>query len=153
MTFHTEPGARGRRRMRVGPVGRWVMHRTTNQARRRGGRQIGMNVLVLHTVGRKSGQRRARTVSWFADGDDAWLIVAVAGRSGRNPDWYYNLGVNPDQASIDLPHRGTIRVHAERLEGDRRAEAWQRITSEQPRYIRYQAKTDRQLPIIRLSAV
>jgi deazaflavin-dependent oxidoreductase (nitroreductase family) len=152
MSTHTPPGARGRRKMRVGPVGRWVMHRTAIQGRR-GAELTDMNVLVLHTVGRRYRQRRASPVSWFADGDHAWLIVAVARRPARNPDWYYNLAANPDQVSIDVPHRGTIQVRAEQLDGDARADVWQRIISEQPRYATYEAKTGRVLPVIRLTAV
>ncbi|HEY3087988.1 MAG TPA: nitroreductase/quinone reductase family protein [Jatrophihabitantaceae bacterium] len=153
MSTHTPSGERGRRKMRVGPVGRWVMHRATTQGRRRGGQLMEMNVMVLHTVGRRNGQRRATPVSWFAEGDHAWLIVAVARRPARNPDWYYNLAANPDQVSIDVPHRGTIQVRAEQLDGDARAAVWQRIISEQPRYATYEAKTGRVLPVIRLTAV
>ena len=153
VSFSSQPGERGRRKMRIGPVGRWVMQRTNREARGRGGRLMGMNVFVLHTVGYRSGQRRASPVSWFADGDQAWLIVASARRPARSPDWYHNLAAHPDQVSIDVPHRGTIQVRAEQLDGDARADAWQRIISEQPHYAVYQAKTGRVPPVIRLTAV
>ena len=153
MSFGTQPGERGRRKMRIGPVGRWVVQRTSREARGRRGRLSGINVLVLHTVGHKGGQRRASPVSWFDDGDHSWLIVASARRPARNPDWYYNLAAHPDQVSIDVPHHGTIQVRAEQLDGDARTEAWQRIISEQPRYAAYQAKTGRVPPVIRLTAV
>jgi hypothetical protein len=42
-------------------------------------------------------------------------------------------------------------VTVEQLEGQSREEAWQRIIASQPRYADYQRKTDRVLPIIRLS--
>jgi hypothetical protein len=44
-----------------------------------------------------------------------------------------------------------MRVTPKQLEGDERAEAWQRITQSQPRYSGYQTKTDRAIPVIRLS--
>jgi deazaflavin-dependent oxidoreductase (nitroreductase family) len=47
-----------------------------------------MELLILHTVGRRSGQPRESPVAWFADGEDAWLIVASGGGS-RHPDWYF----------------------------------------------------------------
>jgi deazaflavin-dependent oxidoreductase (nitroreductase family) len=113
-----------------------------------------VNVLFLRTVGRKSGQRRESPVSWFADGDDAWLIVASAAGSAHNPDWYYNLMAHPDQVSVELPGRGPVAVVAARqLDGARRDEAWTRIVQAQPRYAKYQRKTDRVLPIIRLTPV
>jgi F420H(2)-dependent quinone reductase len=71
MSFHTAAGTRGRRKMRVGPVGRLVVRRITNTARRRRGRFMGMNVLVLHTVGAKSSKDRVHPVSWFTEGQDA----------------------------------------------------------------------------------
>jgi len=107
VSFSTQPGERGRRKMRIGPVGRWVMQRTNREARGRGGRLMGMNVLVLHTVGYRSGQRRASPVSWFADGDQAWLIVASARRPARSPDWYHNLAAHPDQVSICVRSNST----------------------------------------------
>jgi hypothetical protein len=85
-----------------------------------------MDVLILHTVGRRSGQPRQSPVAWFADGQDAWLAVASGGR--LHPDWYLNLVANPD-----------------------RAQAWQRITAAQPRYAKYQRKTDREYPVVRLT--
>jgi deazaflavin-dependent oxidoreductase (nitroreductase family) len=101
MSFHTRAGSRGGRKMRVGPVSRWIMQQLTNRARRKGGRFLGMDVLVLSTVGRKTGQPRQATVSWFPDGENAWLIVASAGGSAHNPDWYHNLAAHPDQVSIE----------------------------------------------------
>jgi F420H(2)-dependent quinone reductase len=36
----------------------------------------GMDVLILHTAGRRSGQPRQSPVAGFPDGRNAWLIVA-----------------------------------------------------------------------------
>jgi deazaflavin-dependent oxidoreductase (nitroreductase family) len=152
MILHTMAGSRGRRKMRVGPVSRWITQQMTSRARRNGGRFMGMDVLVLSTVGRKTGQPRQTTVSWFPDGENAWLIVASAGGWAHNPDWYHNLAAHPDQVSIELPERGTVPVHAEQLDGQRRDDAWPRIIAAQPRYGKYQHKTDRTLPVIQLSA-
>jgi deazaflavin-dependent oxidoreductase (nitroreductase family) len=152
MILHTRAGSRGRRKMRVGPVSRWITQQMTSRARRNGGRFMGMDVLVLSTVGRKTGQPRQTTVSWFPDRENAWLIVASAGGSAHNPDWYHNLAAHPDQVSIELPGRGTVPVHAEQLDGQRRDDAWPRIIAAQPRYGKYQHKTDRTLPVIQLSA-
>jgi F420H(2)-dependent quinone reductase len=45
-----------------------------------------MDVLILPTMGRRSAQPRPSPLAWFADGPDARLIVASAGR--QHPDWY-----------------------------------------------------------------
>jgi deazaflavin-dependent oxidoreductase (nitroreductase family) len=149
MILHTRAGSRGRRKMRVGPVSRWITQQMTSRARRNGGRFMGMDVLVLSTVGRKTGQPRQTTVSWFPDRENAWLIVASADGSAHNPDWYHNLAAHPDEVWIELPQR-KLRVTPEQLEGARREACWRRIIQAQPRYASYQHKTDRLLPVIRL---
>jgi hypothetical protein len=58
---------------------------------RRKGTFLGMDVLFITTIGRKSGQRRETPVTWFPDGSYAWLIVASAAGAAANPDWYLNL--------------------------------------------------------------
>jgi F420H(2)-dependent quinone reductase len=90
MTQNQQAGSRReRRRGSPGAVSRWVQHRMNARMNRkiRGGRGtfMGMDVLILHTMGRRSGQPRETPVAWFADGEDAWLIVASGGKT-RHPD-------------------------------------------------------------------
>lgn len=154
MAFTTPAGTRGARPQRSpGPVSRWVRNRMSSQHRRKG-TFLGMDVLFLTTIGRKSGQRRETPVAWFPDGPDAWLIVASAAGAAANPDWYLNLAAHPGDVWIELPVQGRkLRAAAEQLEGERREAAWQRIIKAQPRYAKYQEKTDRVLPVIRLTPV
>jgi deazaflavin-dependent oxidoreductase (nitroreductase family) len=119
--------------------------------RRTGNKFMGMNLLYLTTVGAKTGQKRVAPVARFPD-DGGWLVVASLGGSARHPGWYHNMAAYPDQIWAEVDGK-QIRVTAEQLEGRRREAAWQRITTEQPRYADYQKKTDRVLPIIRLSPV
>lgn len=137
-----------------GALSRWfqrTMNARTNQKIRRGrGTFMGMDLLILHTVGRRSGQRRETPLAWFADGDDAWLIVASGGGS-RNPDWHANLIAHPDQVAIELPGRKPIPVTPRELLGAEREQAWQRIAAAQPRIAKYQAKSTRVYPVIRLT--
>jgi deazaflavin-dependent oxidoreductase (nitroreductase family) len=88
-------------------------------------------------------------VAWFADGTDARQLVASGG--GRHPDWYRNLMAHPDRSSIELPGRDPVPATPQRLDGADRARAWRRITAAQPRYARYQRKTDREYPVVRLT--
>ena len=118
--------------------------------RRSGDKFMGMDLLYLTTVGAKSGQKRESTVSRFPDSGGAWLIVASAAGSASHPDWYHNIAAHPDQVWIEVAGQH-YRVTPTQLEGDERAKAWEQITASQPRYAGYQQKTDRALPVLRLS--
>jgi deazaflavin-dependent oxidoreductase (nitroreductase family) len=155
MTKNQQAGSReADRRGTPGAASRWVqrkMNARMNRKIRRGrGKFMGMDALILGTVGRRSGQPRETPLAWFADGEDARLIVASGGGS-QHPDWYINLMAHPDQASIELPGRDTVPVTPHRLDGADREQAWQRITAAQPRYAKYQRKSDREYPVIRLT--
>jgi deazaflavin-dependent oxidoreductase (nitroreductase family) len=119
--------------------------------RRTGNRFQGMDLLYLTTIGARSGEERQSPVARFADGYDAWLVVASNGGSPRHPSWYHNLMAHPDRIRVEVDGR-RYNVTAEQLDGARRDAAWQRITAEQPRFAGYQRKTDRAIPVIRLAA-
>jgi deazaflavin-dependent oxidoreductase (nitroreductase family) len=116
-----------------------------------GSKLQGRPLLYLTTVGAKSGQPRTAVVMPFPDGDDAWLIVASRGGSADHPAWLYNLARHPDQVEIEFDGR-KIPVTPRRLTGDERAVAWARITTERPNFGSYEEKTDREIPVIRLTA-
>ncbi|PXY36418.1 nitroreductase family deazaflavin-dependent oxidoreductase [Prauserella flavalba] len=144
-------------RKKPGPLTRaslWFQRRTnvkTNEKiRRKGGKIMGMDLLILHTVGRRSGQRRESPVTWFDGGDGTRLIVASGGGS-RHPDWYFNLVAHPDKTAIEIPGESAVPATPQALEGAEREQAWQRITEAQPRYAKYQKKSDRRYPVIRLT--
>jgi deazaflavin-dependent oxidoreductase (nitroreductase family) len=137
-----------------GPFSRWMQQkanaRMARKVRRGRGEFMGMDVLILNTVGRRSGQPRESPVAWFADGEDARLIVASGGGS-QHPDWHANLMAHPDRATVELPGAEPVPVTPHQLTGAERARAWQRIVAAQPRLGKYQSKSDRQYPVIRLT--
>jgi deazaflavin-dependent oxidoreductase (nitroreductase family) len=135
--------------MKANAVTRFVMKTLTSWHRRSGDKFQGMDLLYLTTVGAKSGEKRQSTVTRFADGDDAWLIVASAGGSAHHPAWYHNIAAHPDQIWVEFGGN-EIKVSPRQLEGDERSQAWDRITKAVPRYLAYQDKTDRAIPVIRL---
>lgn len=123
--------------------------RTTRRIRRKGGRYMGMDMLILHTTGKRTGAPRETPISWFSDGD-GWLLVASGG-GDRNPDWYANLMAHPEGAGVELHGDEPVSVTPHRLAGDDRAAAWKHITGVQPRYEKYQRKSDREYPVVRLT--
>ena len=107
------------------------------------------DMLVLTTVGRKSGAVRETPVRWFPGGEGSWLIVASANGATKNPAWYYNLAATPE-VTVDVQGR-QVDVTATQLTGDERAAAWRQITTASSQFAGYQQKTDRELPILRLT--
>ena len=150
MVFDTQRGSRGARQ----PRGRWLvwLNRLVAGRVRRGGGKLagGMDVLVLTTVGRRTGVERQTPVGWFPGDDGTWLIVASAAGATGNPAWYFNLAAHPDKVLVEVGGR-RVTVTADQLHGAEREQAWERIVAAAPRFGQYQQKTDRELPVIRLT--
>ena len=151
MSFQKTPGGtHGARIPWSNPAVRAIQRMLAVWHRRSGDRFQGMDLLYLTTVGAKTGQRRQSTVARVSDGDDAWLVVASAGGSAHHPGWYHNIAAHPDQVWIEFGGR-QLRVIPAQLDGDDRAQAWQRVIKTVPRFAGYERQTDRTLPVIRLS--
>ena len=120
--------------------------------RRSGDRFQGMDLLYLSTVGARSGQRRTTPVARFDDGDGRWVIVASAGGAASHPAWYHNIAAHPDEVWAEVSGQ-RHRVEVEQLDGEAREDAWARVTRKSPRFGGYLDKTDRTLPVLRLTAV
>ena len=151
MSFQKPPGGtRGAKVPWTNAVGRAVVRIFAAWHRRSGDRFQGMDLLYLTTVGAKTGQRRQIAVTRVPDGDDAWLVVASNGGAAHHPGWYHNMSAHPDQVWIEFGGR-QLRVIPTQLDGDARAEAWQRVVEAVPRFAGYERATDRTLPVIRLS--
>jgi deazaflavin-dependent oxidoreductase (nitroreductase family) len=144
-------GSKGVKGPPGGPVGRTMMAVVRRVHRLTGSRMGGRPLLYLTTIGAKSGQPRTAVVMPFPDGDDAWLIVASKGGTADHPAWFYNLAKHPDRVEIEIEGRRTA-VTPRTLTGEERAAAWQRITTERPNFAGYEQKTDREIPVIRLTA-
>ena len=113
-------------------------------------RMMGFPVLLLTTVGAKTGQERTQILGGFPDGDEAWLVVASKGGAATHPAWFINLAKNPDKIWIEIGSR-KLAVKAESLQGAAREEALARVAAVSPRYGEYQVKTDREIPVVRLT--
>ena len=128
---------------------RWMNRWATGRIRKGGTFMGGAEGLVLTTVGRKTGAERSTPVNWFPGVDGSWLIVASAAGAPKHPAWYYNIAANPDRVTIETAD-GVVAVTAVQLEGAERDAAWQQITSASSFFAKYQQKTDREIPVIRL---
>jgi deazaflavin-dependent oxidoreductase (nitroreductase family) len=143
-------GSRGSKPPPSGPISRAMMGLIRQIHKLTGDKLSGQPLLYLHTVGAKSGEPRTSAVMAFADAEDAWLIVASRGGSAGHPSWLYNIAAHPDEIEVEIGGR-KFPVTASMVIGEGRASAWKRITSAQPRFSGYEAKTDREIPVVRLT--
>ncbi len=152
--FDTPDGTRGDRSPRPFEVRlqKWVDGMGgTRIGRRIYRRLMGCDSLMLTTIGRKSGIERNVRIACFPDRVAGnWLIVAAAGGTAANPAWYRNIAAHPDRVTIEFGGRRTA-VTAEQLHGAERTEAWRQIVAVARQFARFQEKTDRELPVIRLT--
>jgi deazaflavin-dependent oxidoreductase (nitroreductase family) len=109
----------------------------------------GATLVILHTIGAKSGKEAEAPVRFFRQADGSMVIVASAAGAPRNPAWYHNLKAHP-QAEIE---QGTERyaVVAEEVTGPERDAQWEKIVAEAPGFGDYQEKTTRVIPLVRLT--
>jgi deazaflavin-dependent oxidoreductase (nitroreductase family) len=105
----------------------------------------GTETLLLTTTGRSSGEPRTAPLIFRADGD-RFVIVASKGGAPEHPAWFLNMTENPD-AEVQVK-ADTIPVRMTIAEGEERARLWSAMTEVWPDYDAYQAKTDREIPIV-----
>jgi deazaflavin-dependent oxidoreductase (nitroreductase family) len=113
---------------------------------RRGYHWRGAEILLLNTTGRRSGEPRTMPLIMRADGDGRWVIVASKGGHPDHPAWYKNLQADPE-VTIEVRDE-EIPVRARDAEGEERERLWSMMTEVWPAYDDYQAKTDRQIPVV-----
>ncbi len=103
------------------------------------------SVLILTTVGRRSGKPHSTPLIYGKRGDDH-LVVASKGGAPEPPAWYLNLETNPEVTVQVRGDRFTARART--AKGDEKAELWTTMTEAWPDYDDYQAKTTREIPVV-----
>src|ERR1700684_1174238 len=108
----------------------------------------GTTILLLTTRGRSSGEPRTTPLIHRTDGE-RWIVVASKGGAPEHPGWYQKLLADPE-ATIEVLGE-TVPVLASTAEGEERARLWSRMAEVWPAYDDYQAKTDREIPVVVLT--
>jgi deazaflavin-dependent oxidoreductase (nitroreductase family) len=126
-----------------------------DEFRANGGRVSGMfegaDMILVHHVGAKSGTERVTPLVHFPEDDQRTIIVASAGGAPKHPAWFHNLKANP-KIEVEVGTE-TYTVAAEEVTGAERDELWERITAKASGFADYQAKTERTIPLVRLTRV
>jgi F420H(2)-dependent quinone reductase len=110
------------------------------------GGQIGkLPVLLLTTIGRRSGRPRTQPLA-YAQASDGYAVIASKGGAPQHPLWYLNLRANP-LAEVTVG-RETRRVRARDAQGEERERLWRALADLYPGYDRYAQKTSRRIPVV-----
>jgi deazaflavin-dependent oxidoreductase (nitroreductase family) len=113
-----------------------------------GGPFAGKSLLLLHTIGAKSGLERINPVACISDGDRL-VIIASKGGAPTNPDWYYNLIANP-LATVEVGNE-KFQVRATVSTEPERTRLYNKMVEMMPGFAEYQLKTKRAIPVIKLT--
>ena len=127
-----------------------VMEEFRTNAGKVGGYFAGKTLLLLHTIGAKSGQERVNPTAYVQDGDQL-VIIASKGGAPDNPGWYYNLLAHP---------RVTVEVGTEKFQATaavatepERTRLYDKMIDMMPGFAEYRRKTSRVIPVIALTRV
>jgi deazaflavin-dependent oxidoreductase (nitroreductase family) len=151
ITFaEANPVQRGVRRFASWGPGSWIMarishhldrpvYRATNGRYTAGSLLAGLPILMLTTIGAKSGKRRMVPVVGLPTADGLAVIASNYGQE-HHPAWYHNLRKDP-HAEVGMDER-TWRVRAVEVEGERRERIWQEALKIYPGYATYEKRAD-----------
>jgi deazaflavin-dependent oxidoreductase (nitroreductase family) len=114
-----------------------------------GGSMDGAPVLLLHHVGRKSGQERVAPLLYLPDGEDL-VVVASYGGAPKSPAWFHNLRAHP--RTVVEVGREKRTVTAREATAQERERLWPALLELYPAYGDYQARTERQIPLVVLES-
>jgi deazaflavin-dependent oxidoreductase (nitroreductase family) len=107
---------------------------------------FGMPGVELHTIGRKSGERRSTMLATPIHDDSRVVLVASKGGDDRDPQWYRNLRATPD---VEITMSGVTRpMRARTASPEEKASLWPEIVAAYKGYDGYQQKAHRDIPVV-----
>jgi deazaflavin-dependent oxidoreductase (nitroreductase family) len=113
-------------------------------------RDTGYPIVVITSRGAKSGHLRKNPVM-RVERDGIYVAIASKGGADDHPEWYFNFLAHPEVDLQDGAVRKTYRVDL--VEGAERADLWQLSVDTWPTYAEYQKRTDREIPVFKLTPV
>lgn len=111
-----------------------------------GGYFEGANLLLLHTIGAKSGHPRTNPLVYAKD-SDRFVVAASKGGADSNPDWYHNLRANPtavvEVGTEEFPVRATLVT-----EEPERSRLYAKLVAHRSGFAEYEQQTTRKIPVV-----
>ncbi|SDS92171.1 deazaflavin-dependent oxidoreductase, nitroreductase family [Nocardioides scoriae] len=107
-------------------------------------------IVVITNLGAKSGLVR-KTPLMRVERDGTYVAIASKGGAPEHPEWFHNFVAHPE---VDLQD-GSVKksYRAEIVEGAEREDLWQLAVDTWSTYASYQEKTDRQIPVFKLTPI
>lgn len=107
----------------------------------------GMPLLLINTVGARTGEPRTKPLAYLAD-EDRYVVIASFAGAEKNPPWFHNLVANPE---FDLEVGGEkFRARATVLDEPERTLLFNKMVEKMPVFADYQEKTERVIPVLAL---
>lgn len=125
----------------------WLCHKHLYRwsGGRIGARMANLPVLLLETVGRRSGAPRINALTYLPRGEACVVIASVLGEP-RHPAWYLNLVARPE-VGVQVGAR-RFRARAREAEGAEREAIWDALVAVSPDYSQYRERTQRRIPVV-----
>jgi deazaflavin-dependent oxidoreductase (nitroreductase family) len=114
-----------------------------------GGMFEGANVVLMTTIGAKSGAERVNPVVYVPDGDRI-AVIASNGGADNHPAWYYNLLANPE-LTVEVGSEKYTATAAVVTDSEERDALYARMVAVMPGFAEYEAKTERKIQVFALS--
>jgi deazaflavin-dependent oxidoreductase (nitroreductase family) len=112
-----------------------------------GGQFEGAPVLLLHTIGAKTGNERVNPMMYLDLDGHRYVFASKAG-ADTNPDWYHNLVANSD-VTVEAGTE-TYAATASPISGSDRDRIYAEQALRYPGFAEYQEKTVRVIPVVEL---
>ena len=113
---------------------------------------MGMPMLELTTIGRKSGEPRSTMLSSPLQLGSSVIVVASRGGDDKHPAWFLNLLEHPEVEVVIAGKPRESRI-ARVATADERQRLWPIVTAKFDNYAGYQKKTEREIPLVFLEPV
>jgi len=109
-------------------------------------------VLLLNTVGARSGKQRTNPLMYLADDSipDRVYVFASAGGNDKNPDWFHNVVAHPTEITVEIGFE-VVAAHAEVLPEPERSDIYAIQAGRYPSFAAYEQRTARRIPVVALT--
>lgn len=126
-----------------------IAHMRANGGVVTAGPLAGHPLLVLTSVGAKSGEPRRAILTFSRDGSD-YVVAGTASGSTTDPAWLHNVRADSD-VMLEAEGRAPFEAQASIVDGAERDRLWERHVAALPHFAAYPEQTGRVIPMVRLT--